>query len=71
MSFESDWRQPPTSPFGDGLRRLRNAVSHINTRQSSGRLLAVSGTLVRADLPGAEIGELCELRDPDTGRIRC
>lgn len=70
MSYESDWRQPPASPFGDGLRRLRNAVSHINTRQASGRLLAVSGTLVRADLPGAEIGELCEMRDPDTGRIR-
>lgn len=69
MTFESDSRPPP-SPFGGSLRRLRTAVSHINTRQSSGRLLAVSGTLVRAELPGAEVGELCELRDPDTGRVR-
>lgn len=57
-------------PFADSIQRLRSAVSHIDTRQPSGRLIAVSGTLVRAELPGAEIGELCELRDPDTGRIR-
>lgn len=25
---------------------------------------------MRAELPGAEVGELCELRDPDTGRVR-
>jgi type III secretion protein N (ATPase) len=56
--------------FGESLRRLRTAVQNIETRQPSGRLLAVSGTLVRAELPGAEVGELCELRDPDTGRIR-
>lgn len=70
MTFAPEQRRPLQSPFTDGLRRLRNAVSHIDTRQASGRLLAVSGTLVRADLPGAEVGELCELRDPDTGRIR-
>jgi ATP synthase in type III secretion protein N len=52
------------------LLRLKNVVSGIDTRLASGKLLAVTGTIVRAELPGAEVGELCELRDPDTGQAR-
>jgi ATP synthase in type III secretion protein N len=50
--------------------RLQQALAAIDTRRAAGRLIAVSGTLVRAELPGAEVGELCELRDPETGRTR-
>jgi ATP synthase in type III secretion protein N len=65
-----EWLSSGSNTFGEGLRRLKTMVNSINTRQPSGRLIAVSGTLVRADLPGAEVGELCELRDPDSGRVR-
>ncbi len=66
----NEWASMGQNSFGEGLRRLKTMISSINTRQASGRLVAVSGTLVRADLPGAEVGELCELRDPDSGRVR-
>lgn len=49
------------------LRRLRAAVSQIRTRIPSGRLIGVSGTLVRAELARTQIGELVELRSPDGG----
>jgi ATP synthase in type III secretion protein N len=53
--------------FSGRIARLNRLVGQIETRRSSGRLLAVTGPLVRAELPGAEVGELCEMRDPDTG----
>ncbi len=56
--------------FRSRIEKLNRLVGRIDTRRSSGRLLAVTGPLVRAELPGAEVGELCELRDPDTGDIR-
>ncbi|KQT60036.1 MULTISPECIES: FliI/YscN family ATPase [unclassified Aureimonas] len=34
-----------------------------------GRIKSIIGTVLRAELPGAEIGELCDLRDPSRGRI--
>jgi ATP synthase in type III secretion protein N len=56
--------------FASRIAKLNRLVGQIDTRRSSGRLLAVTGPLVRAELPGAEVGELCELRDPDTGETR-
>lgn len=56
--------------LSESLRRLRAHVERAETRRISGRLLAVSGTLVRAELPGAQVGELVELRCPDAGTIR-
>lgn len=61
---------PREEGFGGRLAKLQRAIGRIDTRRSSGRLLAVTGPLIRAELPGAEVGELCELRDPDTGDIR-
>lgn len=60
---------PPPS-LGERLGRLRQIVTSTETRRHSGRVLAVTGPLVRAQLPGAEVGEMCELRDPGTGEIR-
>jgi ATP synthase in type III secretion protein N len=61
---------PKILNFENRLARLQQAVATVDTRRAAGRLIAVSGTLVRAELPGAEVGELCELRDPETGRTR-
>jgi ATP synthase in type III secretion protein N len=54
----------------DKLQRLSAAVSKIKTRVPSGRVLAVSGTIVKAELAGARVGELCELRSPELEEIR-
>jgi molybdopterin-guanine dinucleotide biosynthesis protein len=62
--------EAPERSFSGRIARLNRLVGRIDTRRSSGRLLAVTGPLVRADLPGAEVGELCEMRDPDTGETR-
>lgn len=49
------------------VRRLSAAIASATTRGPSGRLIAVSGTLLRAAAPLLQIGELCELRSPDGG----
>ncbi len=49
------------------LKNLRQAVQVADTRGTSGRLLAVTGNLIHADLRGARVGELCEMRDPEHG----
>ena len=48
-------------------RRLSSAIHAAQTRVPSGRLISVSGTLLRASAPLLQIGELCELRNPDGG----
>lgn len=60
----------PFNPLSERLRLLGQVTAGTRTRILSGRLIAVTGTLVRAELPGAEVGELCELRNPDTGLTR-
>lgn len=49
----------------EGLSRLSNSVAKVRTRVPCGRVLAVSGTIIKAELPGARVGELCELRSSD------
>ncbi|NJR13035.1 MAG: FliI/YscN family ATPase [Phyllobacteriaceae bacterium] len=53
--------------LAERLQRLRSVIENCEPRVVSGELLAVSGTIIRARLPQARIGELCELRDPGTG----
>ena len=43
---------------------LQSRIGQAVTRRASGRVLSVTGPLVRAHMPGASIGELCELREP-------
>ena len=40
-----------------------------NTRPVRGRIKRVTGNLIHAVIPGARVGELCDLYDPDTGKI--
>ena len=56
--------------LAEKIQRMRTAVEHSEPRVRSGELLAVSGTIIRARLPAARIGELCELRDGSTGDVR-
>lgn len=51
------------------LDRLGARLAAVSTRRPSGRVLAVTGPLVRASLPAARIGELCELREAGEGRV--
>ncbi len=46
------------------VQRMGQAAQHAQTRVQAGRLLAVMGTVIRAELPGVEVGELCEMRSP-------
>lgn len=70
QASEADNGRTATQGMPEKLAKLHRLVAGIDTRRSSGRLLAVTGPLIRAELPGAEIGELCELRDPDTSQTR-
>lgn len=47
-----------------GLGQLRGQVHALEVRQVRGRVVRAIGTLVRAVLPDARIGELCRLHDP-------
>jgi ATP synthase in type III secretion protein N len=58
----ADW--PPL------LRQMLAIVQTAETRVVSGQVLAVSGTIVKARLPGVQIGEICELRDSERGQGR-
>lgn len=51
------------------LLRMENALAQTRTRRVSGRVASVTGLIIRAHLPAARIGELCELREPGEGRI--
>lgn len=64
---------PPTDPLKtqfDGLKRMRSAIGEQETRVTSGKLLGITGTVIEAELPGASMGELCELRSIETGKVR-
>ena len=53
--------------FAAAARRLSRALEipgALETRPLVGRVAKVSGVLVEATLPGARLGEICELREP-------
>ncbi|ALM86426.1 type III secretion system ATPase SctN [Bordetella sp. N] len=49
------------------LPRLRAALGGIRTVRITGRVTQSIGTIIRAAVPQARVGELCELRNPDDG----
>ena len=48
--------------------RLRARAEKIAPRDIRGRILRIEGTMIRATLENARIGEECLLEDPETGR---
>ena len=58
------------SQVQEQISQIRAKILRVDTRKISGRLLSVTGPLVRADLPAAKVGEVCEMRNPETGEIR-
>ncbi|WP_026615942.1 FliI/YscN family ATPase [Ensifer aridi] len=53
----------------EALLRLERDMARAETRRTSGRVIGVSGLMVRAHLPAVRIGELCELREPGQERL--
>jgi len=49
------------------LPRLRAALSDIRTVRITGRVTQSIGTIIRAAVPQARVGEICELRNPEDG----
>jgi ATP synthase in type III secretion protein N len=48
--------------------RLKEAVDLGGASQPRGRVRSITGTILRAAIPAARIGELCYLRDPVSGK---
>lgn len=48
---------------------LIEAARNANTRPVTGRVKRVAGNLIHAIVPGVRVGELCDLYDPDTGKV--
>ena len=47
------------------FQRARTAVAQTSTLRVRGRVLQIVGTIIRATAPGARIGDLCTLRNPE------
>ena len=50
------------------LPRLTERLTQTRLRPMHGTVLSIRGVLLRASVAGASIGELCQLRDPVSGR---
>ncbi|WP_373454498.1 type III secretion system ATPase SctN [Bordetella genomosp. 9] len=53
--------------FDHILPRLRASLAEARTIEVIGRVTQVTGTIIRAAVAGARVGQLCILRDPDGG----
>nr|WP_312032788.1 type III secretion system ATPase SctN [Sinorhizobium psoraleae] len=57
------------SPAHENIDRFfelaKSAVAQTPTMQVRGRVLQIVGTIIRATAPGARIGDLCTLRNPE------
>jgi ATP synthase in type III secretion protein N len=70
VSTTTPRKKDPESLWSDVSRHMISAIENFQPRVLSGQLLAVSGTIVKARLPGVEVGELCELRDGESAQPR-
>jgi type III secretion protein N (ATPase) len=52
----------------DMLPRLAQRLSEARLRPMKGTIRSIRGVLLRASVAGVSIGELCQLRDPSSGR---
>lgn len=59
--------QDPDRPSADTIDLLSRKIERLGKRPQGGRILSALGTLVTAQTPGGQIGELCDLYDPDRG----
>ena len=55
---------PIADPLPGYFDRLRAAGSTVQTRRLTGQITQVAGVLVKALLPGVQVGELCEVWRP-------
>ncbi|OCR23195.1 ATP synthase [Pseudomonas syringae] len=52
----------------DVMPRLAERLSQARVRPMKGTIRSIRGVLLRASVAGVRIGELCQLRDPSSGR---
>jgi ATP synthase in type III secretion protein N len=60
---------PSSSSIPVFTPRLIEAAQSADTRPIKGKIKRVSGNLIHAVVPGVCIGEICDLHDPETGKI--
>ncbi len=58
----------PTFSFADLSQRMRKAIDACQPLVLHGRIVQVTGTVVRAIVPRVKLGELCLLRNPGDAR---
>ncbi|MGV3659969.1 MAG: type III secretion system ATPase SctN [Prosthecobacter sp.] len=56
--------KPPTFDFDSLTTRLRRGIDAVPPLSLRGRVVQVTGTIIKAYAPGAKIGELVRLRNP-------
>lgn len=56
------------SALNDLFPRLTSRLADAQPRPTRGRIVSIRGTLVHASVSSVSIGELCHLRDPQSGR---
>jgi type III secretion protein N (ATPase) len=57
-----------SAALDDLLPRLASRLTDAQPRPLRGRIVSIRGTLVHASVSSVSIGELCQLRDPQSGR---
>lgn len=57
-----------SAALDDLLPRLASRLADAQPRPLRGRIVSIRGTLVHARVSSVSIGELCQLRDPQSGR---
>ncbi len=55
---------PPAHDFESLTTRLRRGIDSVPPLALRGRVVQVTGTIIKAYAPGAKIGELCKLKNP-------
>src|ERR1700753_313400 len=58
-----------TSDLAARLSELQRQAQKLNPRPVPGAVLRAAGSLMRATLAGARLGELCEVRDDGLGGL--
>ncbi len=54
--------------FEHTLTSIAQGIHETRPIQVRGRVTQVSGTLIKAVVPGVEVGEICELKNPNNGQ---
>ncbi|MGI9434685.1 MAG: FliI/YscN family ATPase [Geminicoccaceae bacterium] len=57
-----------TKPSEPATKRLQHLLQTVEPRPLKGRVIRATGTVIHAAAPDVAVGELCRLKDPNSGR---